>query len=74
MNHNKRFHAAFEQTEKGLKRKSTEMNPYGVPLLKQLKQRGEKRKYQENSHSDGYQTYTVKNNQRRLCVNEKGKK
>ena len=56
MNHNKRFHAAFEQTEKGLKRKSKEeVLPYGVPLLKQLKQRGEKRKYQENSHRDGYQ-------------------
>ena len=40
------------------------MNPYGVPLLKQLKQRGEKRKYQENSHN--YQTYTVKNNLRTL--------
>ena len=39
MNHNKRFHAAFDQVEKGHKRKpKEEVLPYDVPLLKLQKQ------------------------------------
>ena len=53
INHNKRFHAAFEQTEKGLKRKPKgEVMPYGVPLMKQQKMRGVKRRYKQNSGSN----------------------
>jgi uncharacterized C2H2 Zn-finger protein len=49
-NHNNRFHAAFNQTEKGMKRKSKEeVLPYGVPLLKQSKQGAVKRKYKQDS-------------------------
>ena len=45
INHNMIFHAAFEQTEKGHKRKPKEdIMPYGVPLLKQKKARGVKRR------------------------------
>ena len=50
INHNKRFHAAFEQTEKGHKRKPKEdIMPYGVPLLKQKKARGVTRRYEQNT-------------------------
>ena len=53
INHNKRFHAAFEQTEKGHKRKPKgEVMPYGVPLLKQQKARGVKRRYEQNTGSN----------------------
>ena len=53
INHNKRFHAAFEQTEKGLKRKPKgEVMPYGIPLMKQQKVRGIKRRYKQNSGSN----------------------
>ena len=53
INHNKRFHAAFEQTEKGLKRKPKgEVMPYGIPLMKQQKMRGVKRRYKQNSGSN----------------------
>jgi hypothetical protein len=53
INHNKRFHAAFEQTEKGLKRKPKgEVMPYGVPLMTQQKMRGVKRRYKQNSGSN----------------------
>ena len=64
MNHNKRFHAAFEQTKKGHKRKSQqEVLPYGVQLLKQQKARGVKRRYEQNTGSNKeiapYKPYVV---------------
>ena len=64
MNHNKRFHAAFEQTKKGHKRKSKEdVMPYGTPLLKQQKARGVKRRYEQNTGSNKeiapYKPYVV---------------
>ena len=53
MNHNKRFHAAFDQVEKGHKRKpKEEVLPYDVPLLKQQKARGVKRRYEQNTGSN----------------------
>ena len=64
MNHNKRFHAAFDQVEKGHKRKpKEEVLPYDVPLLKQQKARGVKRRYEQNKGSNKamvpYQPYVV---------------
>ena len=64
MNHNKRFHAAFDQVEKGHKRKSKEeVLPYDVPLLKQRKTRGVKRRYDQNTGSNKallpYKPYVV---------------
>ena len=64
MNHNKRFHAAFDQVEKGHKRKpKEEVLPYGVPLLKQQKARGVKRRYDQNKGSNKamvqYKPYVV---------------
>ena len=64
MNHNKRFHAAFDQVEKGHKRKpKEEVLPYDVPLLKQQKTRGVKRRYEQNKGSNKamvpYQPYVV---------------
>ena len=64
MNHNKRFHAAFDQVEKGHKRKSKEeVLPYDVPLLKQQKTRGAKRRYDQNKGSNKamvpYKPYVV---------------
>ena len=64
MNHNKRFHAAFDQVEKGHKRKSKEeVLPYDVPLLKQRKTRGVKRRYDQNIGSNKallpYKPYVV---------------
>ena len=53
MNHNKRFHAAFDQVLKGHKRKpKEEVLPYDVPLLKQQKIRGVKRRYEQNTGSN----------------------
>ena len=43
-NHNNRFHAAFKQIEKGEKRNSKDDELPCVPLLKQRKVRGVKRK------------------------------
>merc|ERR1711895_31712 len=64
MNHNKRFHAAFDQVEKGHKRKpKEEVLPYDVPLLKQQKTRGVKRRYDQNKGSNKamvpYKPYVV---------------
>jgi len=64
MNHNKRFHAAFEQVEKGHKRKpKEEVMPYGIPLWKQQKSRGVKRRYEQNTGSNKavvpYKPYVV---------------
>ena len=64
MNHNKRFHAAFDQVEKGHKRKpKEEVLPYDVPLLKQQKTRGVKRRYVQNKGSNKamvpYKPYVV---------------
>ena len=64
MNHNKRFHAAFDQVEKGHKRKpKEEVLPYDVPLLKQQKTRGAKRRYDQNKGSNKamvpYKPYVV---------------
>ena len=64
MNHNKRFHAAFDQVEKGHKRKpKEEVLPYDVPLLKQQKARGVKRRYDQNKGSNKamvpYKPYVV---------------
>ena len=64
MNHNKRFHAAFDQVEKGHKRKpKEEVLPYDVPLLKQQKARGVKRRYEQNTGSNKamvpYKPYVV---------------
>ena len=64
MNHNKRFHAAFDQVEKGHKRKpKEEVLPYDVPLLKQQKARGIKRRYEQNAGSNKvvapYKPYVV---------------
>ena len=64
MNHNKRFHAAFDQVEKGHKRKpKEEVLPYDVPLLKQQKTRGAKRRYDQNTGSNKamlpYKPYVV---------------
>ena len=64
MNHNKRFHAAFDQIEKGHKRKAKEeVLPYDVPLLKQRKTRGVKRRYDQNTGSNKamlpYKPYVV---------------
>ena len=64
MNHNKRFHAAFDQVEKGHKRKpKEEVLPYDVPLLKQQKTRGVKRRYDQNTGSNKamvpYKPYVV---------------
>ena len=64
MNHNKRFHAAFDQVEKGHKRKAKEeVLPYDVPLLKQQKTRGVKRRYDQNTGSNKamvpYKPYVV---------------
>ena len=64
MNHNKRFHAAFDQVLKGHKRKpKEEVLPYDVPLLKQQKARGVKRRYEQNKGSNKamvpYQPYVV---------------
>ena len=64
INHNNRFHDAFKQTEKGMKRKpKEEVLPYDIPLLKQRKVRGVKRKYKQNSGSNKeivtYKPYTV---------------
>ena len=64
MNHNKRFHAAFDQVEKGHKRKpKEEVLPYDVPLLKQQKTRGVKRRYEQNTGSNKamvpYKPYVV---------------
>ena len=64
MNHNKRFHAAFDQVEKGYKRKpKEEVLPYDVPLLKQQKTRGAKRRYDQNKGSNKamvpYKPYVV---------------
>ena len=64
MNHNKRFHAAFDQVEKGHKRKpKEEVLPYDVPLLKQQKTRGVKRRYDQNTGSNkamvSYKPYVV---------------
>ena len=64
MNHNKRFHAAFDQVEKGHKRKpKEEVLPYDVPLLKQQKTRGVKRGYEQNKGSNKamvpYKPYVV---------------
>ena len=64
MNHNKRFHAAFDQVEKGYKRKpKEEVLPYDVPLLKQQKTRGVKRGYEQNKGSNKamvpYKPYVV---------------
>ena len=64
MNHNKRFHAAFDQVEKGHKRKpKEEVLPYDVPLLKQQKTRGVKRRYEQNKGSNKamipYKPYVV---------------
>ena len=64
MNHNKRFHAAFDQVEKGHKRKpKEEVLPYDDPLLKQQKTRGVKRRYDQNTGSNkamvSYKPYVV---------------
>ena len=64
MNHNKRFHAAFDQVEKGHKRKpKEEVLPYDVPLLKQQKPGGVKRRYKQNTGSNKamvpYKPYVV---------------
>ena len=64
MNHNKRFHAAFDQVLKGHKRKpKEEVLPYDVPLLKQQKTRGDKRRYEQNKGSNKamipYKPYVV---------------
>ena len=64
MNHNKRFHAAFDQVEKGHKRKpKEEVLPYDVPLLKQHKARGVKRRINQNMGSNKemvkYKPYAV---------------
>ena len=64
MNHNKRFHAAFDQVLKGHKRKpKEEVLPYDVPLLKQQKTRGVKRRYEQNKGSNKamipYKPYVV---------------
>ena len=64
MNHNKRFHAAFDQVLKGHKRKpKEEVLPYDVPLLKQQKTRGDKRRYEQNTGSNKamipYKPYVV---------------
>ena len=64
MKHNKRFHAAFEQVEKGHKRKpKEEVMPYGIPLLKQRKSGGVKRRYEQNTGSNKaivpYKPYVV---------------
>ena len=64
MNHNKRFHAAFDQVLKGHKRKpKEEVLPYDVPLLKQQKTRGVKRRYEQNTGSNKamvpYKPYVV---------------
>merc|ERR1711872_215395 len=64
MNHNKRFHATFDQVEKGHKRKpKEEVLPYDVPLLKQQKARGVKRRYDQNKGSNKamvpYKPYVV---------------
>ena len=64
MNHNKRFRAAFDQVLKGHKRKpKEEVLPYDVPLLKQQKTRGVKRRYEQNKGSNKamipYKPYVV---------------
>ena len=47
INHNKRFHAAFDQTEKGKKRESNEEITHGVRKI--TKMNNQKRKRIQNS-------------------------